>query len=455
MCAHPLSFQLLAQDSLTRARAGLITTPHGEIHTPVFMPVGTQGAIRNLTPSQVLKTGAQVILANTYHMSLRPGEDLVRKAGGLHQFMGYDLPILTDSGGFQVFSLPNKEITPDGVSFQYEVDGQRVLLTPERSMQIQEDLGADIAMAFDECAPYPCSHQYALEALVRTTRWERRSREAHSRSEQALFGIVQGSMFDDLRRRSAQEIIEIGFDGYAIGGLSVGEGLEIMCRILEFTVPELPEDKPRYLMGVGLPEDILAAVERGIDMFDCVIPTRHARGGILYTFQGRIRIQQSRYRRDMYPIDTSCGCYTCQNFSRAYLRHLFSIREVLANTLASIHNIYFYQELTARIRAAIRCGGFVEFRREFMARYKPEKSLPEAGLNIAYALEHSDSGTRTSTRQHKPKSVRGRKHSDGGAVKKNGGGSDGQRPSVRSQRAKRRGQPEAVGGSPKKRRGGR
>lgn len=391
---RPLSFKLEATDPGCQARAGTITTPHGQIRTPVFMPVGTQGAIRNLSPDQVNATGAQIILANTYHLSIRPGEDLVKKAGGLHKFMGYKVPILTDSGGFQVFSLPKKKIDDSGVRFQYEVNGQELLLTPERSMEIQQALGADIAMVFDECAPYPCSYEYAVESLERTTRWERRSKEAHTRPDQALFGIVQGSVFEDLRRRSAREIISIGFDGYAIGGLSVGEGLDVMCQVLDWTMPELPTDKPRYLMGVGLPEDVLAAVERGVDMMDCVIPTRHARGGILYTFQGRMRIQHSRYRRDMFPIDTRCTCYTCQNFSRAYLRHLFTIREVLANTLASIHNIHFYQTLMARARAAIQEGTFVQFKRQFLENYMPEDvdaDQPHFSARAVEQEEHGDS----------------------------------------------------------------
>lgn len=374
MSVRPLSFSLESTDTSSMARAGVITTPHGKIQTPIFMPVGTQGAIRNLTPDQLATTGAQILLANTYHMSLRPGEDLVRKAGGLHRFMGYSLPILTDSGGFQVFSLPKKRISEEGVAFQYEVNGQQVLLSPERSMEIQQALGADIAMAFDECTPYPCSYEYAKESLERTTRWETRSRAAHTRPDQALFGIVQGSVFKDLRERSAREIQAIGFDGYAIGGLSVGEGLDIMSEVLDWTMPLLPEHQPRYLMGVGLPEDILAAIERGVDMMDCVIPTRHARGGILYTFQGRIRIQHNRYRRDLYPIDTSCGCYTCTHFSRAYVRHLFMIREVLANTLASIHNIYFYLQLVSRARQAILEDRFMPFKQAFLSRYKPGDS---------------------------------------------------------------------------------
>lgn len=390
MSSRPLSFELQATDAHSQARAGVITTPHGPIQTPIFMPVGTQGAVRNLSPDQVGATGAQIILANTYHMSIRPGEDLVKKAGGLHKFMGYKLPILTDSGGFQVFSLPKKKIDDDGVRFQYELNGQEILLNPERSMEIQQALGADIAMVFDECAPYPCTYEYAVEALERTTRWERRSKEAHTRPDQALFGIVQGSVFPDLRKRSAREILDIGFDGYAIGGLSVGEGLDIMSRVLDWTVPILPEDKPRYLMGVGLPEDMLAAVERGIDMMDCVIPTRHARGGILYTFQGRMRIQHARYRRDMYPIDTKCTCYTCQNFSRAYLRHLFMIREVLANTLASIHNIHFYLELMGRARKAVLEGHFSSFKRQFLEQYQPGDLMAAADMLDDEGLESED-----------------------------------------------------------------
>lgn len=377
MGQRPLSFTLEARDRLSQARAATLLTPHGPIRTPIFMPVGTQGAIRNLTPEQVKATRAQILLANTYHLSIRPGESLVEKVGGLHKFMGYDLPILTDSGGFQVFSLPKKTITSEGVAFQYEVDGQKVVLTPERSIDIQQALGADIAMVFDECTPFPCTHKQALEALERTTAWEARCKARHSRPDQALFGIVQGGVYEDLRKRSAREIIDIGFDGYAIGGLSVGEGLEVMSRVLEFTVPELPEDKPRYLMGVGLPADLFTAVELGMDMFDCVIPTRHARGGVLYTFQGKLRIQQSRYRRDLYPIDTSCSCYTCRTFSRAYLRHLFSIRETLAYTLAGIHNIHFFLELMARMREAILEGHFVEYKRKFFERYGSQETEEE------------------------------------------------------------------------------
>ena len=395
MRTSPLSFSLLVTDSSSAARRARLITPHGSIETPAFMPVGTQGAVRGMAPSQLLQTGAQILLANTYHLSLRPGEDLVRKAGGLHSFMGYDLPILTDSGGFQVFSLPEREIRDDGVVFRYTVDGKQVVLTPERSMAIQEALGADIAMAFDECTPYPCDKKYALEALERTTRWARRCVQAHHRADQALFGIVQGSVYPDLRRRSAREIQEIGFHGYAVGGLSVGEGIDLMSEVLEVTVPELPNDQPRYLMGVGLPEDLLAGMERGIDMFDCVIPTRHARGGILYTRRGRIRIQHSRYRRDFYPIDPSCSCYTCQGFSRSYLRHLFQIKELLSVTLASIHNLHFYQDLMASARSAIEAGRFSAFKKEFLDEYRrgskdrrtPSSRLSRKASNVAQQNE--------------------------------------------------------------------
>ncbi len=369
MAEGPLSFAVEARDAHTMARAGTLSTKRGDIETPVYMPVGTQGALRNLSPAQVVEAGTQIILANTYHLALRPGESLIAKAGGIHTFSGYTLPILTDSGGFQVFSLPKAQVGPDGVTFRYEVDGRAVFLSPERSIEIQEALGADIAMVFDECIPYPCPHQRALEALERTTAWEERCKIHHRRADQALFGIVQGGVFPDLRKRSAREIVALDFDGYAIGGLSVGEGRQILSDVLDVTVPELPEDRPRYLMGVGLPEDLFEAVERGVDMFDCVIPTRHARGGIVYTFQGRLRIQNARYRRDMYPVDTTCGCYTCRLFSRAYLRHLYLIRESLGSTLAAIHNLHFFHELMRRMRQAIMDGTFREYKRAFLRTY--------------------------------------------------------------------------------------
>jgi queuine tRNA-ribosyltransferase len=337
------------------------------------MPVGTHGALKALTPAQVRAAGAEIVLANTYHLALRPGEALVAKLGGLHAFMRWQGPILTDSGGFQVFSLPRKEITDRGVRFKNEVDGSEMDLTPERAIEIQHALGADIAMAFDECTPYPADEALARSGVRRTLAWLERCLKAHAGHEnhQALFGIVQGSVYPELRRECARAIAAMDLPGIAIGGVSVGEGHELLCRITEQTAPLLPEDKPRYLMGVGLPEDILAGIGFGIDMFDCVIPTRHARGGALYTARGRIRITNRRYRRDAYPIDTSCGCAACAGgFSRAYLHHLFAANEVLSAVLASIHNVHFYEQLVRRARAAIVEGGFQEFRREFLAGYQ-------------------------------------------------------------------------------------
>ncbi len=375
-----VSFQLLATDPHTEARSGLLTTPHGEIRTPVFMPVGTQAALRAMSPVQVVEAGAQIVLANTYHLSIRPGESLVKKAGGLHRFMAMPLPILTDSGGFQVFSLPGKEVSEEGVRFAYERGGERVFLTPERSMQIQQDLGADIAMVFDECVEYPATHARCAQSVARTLRWEARSKAAHTRPDQALFAIVQGGVYEDLRRQCARALVDMDFPGYAIGGLSVGEGLSIMDEVLSFTAPELPKDKPRYLMGVGLPEDLLSGIGHGIDMFDCVIPTRHARGAVVYTFQGRMRLTHRHYRRDLYPIDTRCPCYTCTHFSRAYLRHLFDVGEVLGTTLAAIHNVSFLQQLMAQSREAIAEGTFASFRKDFLASYRGKDEGVSSGI---------------------------------------------------------------------------
>ena len=364
-------FTLEARSGL--ARAGSFSTPHGSFATPAFMPVGTHGALKALTPDQVRATGAEIVLANTYHLALRPGEALVEKLGGLHAFMRWQGPILTDSGGFQVFSLPRKEITDRGVRFKNEVDGSEMDLTPERSIQIQHALGADIVMAFDECTPFPADPALARTGVRRTLAWLERCMAAHAGREgrQALFGIVQGSVYPELRRECAQAISGMGLPGIAIGGVSVGEGHELLCRITEQTAPLLPEDRPRYLMGVGLPEDLLAAIGFGIDMFDCVIPTRHARGGAVYTARGRIRLSNRRYRRDAYPIDTSCDCAACAGgFSRAYLHHLFAANEVLSAVLASIHNVHFYEQLMRRARAAVVEGGYPEFQREFLAGYQ-------------------------------------------------------------------------------------
>jgi len=367
--AGSFSFVLEARDGA--ARAGTFGTPHGDVHTPAFMVVGTQGAVRAMTPAQVRATGAEVLLANTYHLALRPGEALVEKLGGLHAFMRWDGPILTDSGGFQVFSLPSKEISDRGVRFKNELDGSVLELTPERSIQIQNALGADVIMAFDECTPYPASEALAADGVRRTLAWLERCRRAHQRNDQALFGIVQGSTYEHLRARCAEAAVSFDLPGYAIGGVSVGEGHELLVRITGATAPLLPETKPRYLMGVGLPEDVIAAIGLGIDLFDCVIPTRYARSASLFTRRGRIRLTQRRYRRDAYPIDTSCDCEACTGgFSRAYLHHLFAANEVLSAILASIHNVRFYQRLVADARAAIRAGRFAAFRDAFLGEYE-------------------------------------------------------------------------------------
>jgi len=324
-----------------------------------------------MTPEQVKATGARIVLANTYHLLLRPGPELVKKAGGLHAFMAWDGPILTDSGGFQVFSLESKKITPDGVRFRNEVDGSEVVLTPERSIEIQNALGADVIMAFDECTPYPASEAQAEDGVRRTLLWLERCAKAHTRTDQALFGIVQGSTYEPLRARCAEAVVALDLPGVAIGGVSVGEGHELLVRITAATAKLLPESKPRYLMGVGLPEDLLEAVERGMDMFDCVIPTRYARGGTLFTRRGRIRLTHRRYRNDRYPIDTSCDCEACASgFSRAYLHHLFAANEVLSAILASIHNVRFYQRLVQEARAAILAQRYEEWRNAFLTEYQ-------------------------------------------------------------------------------------
>ncbi|HEX5773204.1 MAG TPA: tRNA guanosine(34) transglycosylase Tgt [Geomobilimonas sp.] len=368
-----MKFTLKKKDA-SGARRGTLTTPHGTIETPIFMPVGTHAAMKAMTPIQVKECGAQIILSNTYHLHLRPGEGLVEKAGGLHRFMAWDGPILTDSGGFQVFSLPNKRITEDGAYFKHEITGEEVFLDPARAMAIQEALGADIIMAFDECIPYPCDKRYAEQSTRKTLRWAEQCKKAHSRKDQALFGIVQGSVFEDLRALCARELVAMDFPGYAIGGVSVGEGLELLKKVVAMTAPFLPEGKPRYLMGVGLPEDILESVERGMDMFDCVIPTRYARSATLFTNRGRIRLTNKNYRRDFYPVDPTCSCYCCQNFTRAYLHHLFNANEVLSAILASIHNVHFYLTMMADIRRSIEDDRFGEFKRTFLEGYlKGEK----------------------------------------------------------------------------------
>ncbi len=364
-----MHFRLLKKDKKSAARRGTLTTPHGRIETPVFMPVATHAAMKAMTPQQVSECGAAIILSNTYHLHLRPGEGLVDKAGGLHRFMAWEGPILTDSGGFQVFSLPNKRITEEGAFFRHEITGEEVFLDPGRAIAIQETLGADIIMAFDECIPYPCDRDYAAKSTAKTIRWAAQCREAHTKKDQALFAIVQGSVYEELRASCARELVRMDFPGYAIGGVSVGEGLELLKKVVGFTAPHLPEEKPRYLMGVGLPEDILESVERGMDMFDCVIPTRYARSATLFTRRGRIRLTHKNYRRDFYPIDPSCDCYACRNFTRAYIHHLFNANEVLSAVLASIHNVTFYINMMAEVRQAIEDGRFTDYKREFLADY--------------------------------------------------------------------------------------
>jgi queuine tRNA-ribosyltransferase len=354
-----------------RARAGTLVTPHGAVDTPAFMAVGTAAAVKAVTTRDLTEAGAQIVLANTYHLMLRPGDPLIAQLGGLHGFTGWTGPWLTDSGGYQVFSLAKlRRLTEEGVRFQSHLDGSAHLLTPERSMEVQMNLGADIAMAFDECPPYPAPREAVEEATARTTRWARRSRDAHTRPDQWLFGIVQGGVFPDLRGRSAAEIIALGFPGYAIGGLSVGEPKDEMLRVLDHLDPILPADRPRYLMGVGTPEDLVEGVARGIDMFDCVLPTRNARNGQLFTSRGKVSIRNAQYRADPAPPDPDCACYTCRTASRAYLRHLHMAGEMSAATLMTIHNLSFYLDTLRKLRQSIRLGRFEECRSETLQRLK-------------------------------------------------------------------------------------
>lgn len=364
-----IHFTLLRTDSDSHARLGQITTPHGEIATPAFAPVGTQATVKALDPRDLRELGAELILGNTYHLYLRPGVEVVAELGGLHRFMGWDGPILTDSGGFQVFSLAeNRRITDEGVEFRSHIDGSRHLFTPEMVVRTQEQLGADIIMVLDECVE-PDDRAYNEQALARTHAWAERCLHAQTRADQALFGIVQGGIFPDLRRTSAEFLLGLDFPGYAIGGLSVGESKEEMLATLDITVPLLPKKKPRYLMGVGAPEDLLEGVARGVDLFDCVLPTRLARNGALFTRSGRMNIRNAQYERDAAPIEAGCRCATCQSFSRAYLRHLFKARELLAPRLATIHNVHFLLELMRDIRAAIADGNLLAFKDEFLLAY--------------------------------------------------------------------------------------
>ncbi len=359
-----MNFTLHKTDGI--ARRGTLELAHGSVETPAFMPVGTYGTVKAMSPAELHEIGAQIVLGNTFHLWLRPGLEVIAAHGGLHRFMGWDGPILTDSGGFQVFSLGElRKITEEGVKFQSPVNGDKCFLSPEESMHIQQVLGSDIVMVFDECTPYPASEREAADSMRLSLRWAARSRFAHDGNPNALFGIVQGGMFENLRDESLAGLVDTGFDGYAIGGLSVGEPKEDMLRILAHTAPQLPQNKPRYLMGVGTPEDIVAAVAQGVDMFDCVMPTRNARNGMLFTRRGDIKIKNARYRMDMRPLDEQCDCYTCRNFTRAYLHHLHRIGEILGARLNTMHNLYYYQQLMGEIRAAIETGAFADFVADF------------------------------------------------------------------------------------------
>jgi queuine tRNA-ribosyltransferase len=361
-----MRFDLLARDGL--ARRGRLTLAHGAVDTPAFMPVGTYGTVKAMAPDELEGLGAQIVLGNTFHLWLRPGLAVIGAHGGLHRFMGWPHPILTDSGGFQVFSLgAMRRIREEGVTFQSPVNGDRLLLTPEKSMEIQRVLNSDVVMIFDECTPYPATVDAAAASMRLSLRWARRSREAHAGNPNALFGIVQGSVYEALRDESLAGLVDIGFDGYAIGGLSVGETKDEMQRTLSHIGPRLPEERPRYLMGVGTPEDIVFSVRQGVDMFDCVLPTRNARNGHLFTRHGDVRIRNARHREDTRPLDGTCGCYTCARFSRAYLHHLQKVNEILGARLATIHNLFYYQTLMREIREAIEAGRLDAFVRAFEA----------------------------------------------------------------------------------------
>ena len=363
-----MKFEISKTDG--HARTGNLIFDKGIVRTPAFMPVGTYGTVKSLTPSDILRSGADIVLGNTFHLMLRPGTEIIRKHGSLHNFMRWEKPILTDSGGFQVFSLGKmRKITEDGVIFKSPIDGSTVSLDPEKSMEVQRALGSDIVMIFDDCTPYPATKKQAMESMRLSLRWAERSKVAHAGNPSALFGIIQGGMHEDLRGESLEELTAIGFDGYAIGGLSVGEPKKDMQRILNAIGPKMPENKPRYLMGVGKPEDIIRAVQRGVDMFDCVMPTRNARNGHLFTSEGIIRIRNSVYKDDLNPLDPECDCYTCSNFSRSYLHHLEKCKEMLGPQLNTIHNLRFYQNLMSQIRGAIAEGNLDSFANNYFEKH--------------------------------------------------------------------------------------
>jgi queuine tRNA-ribosyltransferase len=361
-------YELIHEDKHTGARAGIIHTPHGSIETPVFMPVGTHGAIKAQQPDQLIAMDCNILLSNTYHLHLTPGSELIKKAGGLHKFMNWPRAILTDSGGFQVFSLQGRSITEEGAQFK-DQEGKNILLSPEKSIEIQQNLGSDIMMAFDECIPYPATKAYAEQSIQRTHRWLDRCISSWKNPQQSLFGIIQGSTHKDLRKKCVEEVCSRNLPGYAIGGVSVGEGHDLMAEMVSYAAPLMPKDKPRYVMGVGTPEDLLAIWELGVDMSDCIIPTKYARGGTAYTSRGKLRLAHKNYRRDFYPLDTSCECYVCKNFSRAYLKHLFDSNEILGAILATTHNIHWYLNLAKSARAAILKDEYREFKKSFFEQY--------------------------------------------------------------------------------------
>ncbi len=371
-----MQFELDKTDGL--ARRGRLKFARGTVETPAFMPVGTYGTVKAMSPEEIKGLGAQIILGNTFHLMLRPGTEIIEEHGDLHDFMNWDGPILTDSGGFQVFSLAEmRKISEKGVTFRSPIDGSKILLDPEKSMQVQRKLGSDIVMIFDECTPYPATEEQARTSMELSLRWADRSKIAHGDNPNALFGIIQGGMHPNLRKESVDGLTEIGFDGYAIGGLSVGEPRPERNAMLDVTVEHMPEDRPRYLMGVGKPQDIVDSVLRGIDMFDCVLPSRNARNGFLYTANGIVKIRNAKYAKDTGPVDENCSCYTCKNYSRSYLRHLDKCGEILGARLNTLHNLHYYQQLMADLRGAIETGTLQEYAKDFYARYGVEESLPE------------------------------------------------------------------------------